>query len=97
MAKNYIKGSIREIQFNDDSSKLVLSILVSDLAKIANDRGYASVVINKRKETDQYGNTHYMYENDYNPEAAKKDAKKGAAPSKKADLKKPKFHDDAPF
>jgi len=100
MAKNYIKGSFREFRVGD-GTKLVMSVLVSDLNKIANERGYASIVVQERKEADQYGNTHYMFENDYKPQegAAKKAPAKQEAMSKKADLKAPKYKetDDSPF
>jgi hypothetical protein len=100
MAKNYIKGSIREVTIGaTGDTKLVASFLVSELQKIANEKGYASVVIQSRREADAFGNTHYAYENDYNPEEAKK-AKEAKGP-KKADLKAPTFKeqldDDNPF
>lgn len=96
MAKNYIKGSIKAYKF-DNSTKLVASILVSDLAKIANEKGYANVVIQERKEADQYGNTHYMAENDYKPK--EKTASKAEPKKAKEELKKPSFKqtDDLPF
>lgn len=100
MAKNYIKGSFKEFKFKDGGSKLVASILVTDLAKIANEKGYATIVIAERKEADKYGNTHSAWENDYVPAAKTEEGKK--APTKKAsdELKKPDFKepsDDLPF
>lgn len=100
--KQYIKGSIKELKF-DNGSKLVASLLLEDLAKAANEKGYVSIAISERKEADQYGNTHYAYVNDYKPKE-----KGGAAPKRdmtaaKTELKKPKFkqeasaEDDLPF
>lgn len=101
MAKNYIKGSIKQFTFDDGGSKLVASLLVEDLAKIANEKGYVSIVIAERKDPDQYGNTHYAYENDYKPKEKKTSKKSESAIGKaKAELRKPKFEessDDMPF
>ncbi len=101
MAKNYIKGSFKEFKF-ENGSKVVMSIFVEDLVKIANEKGYASIVLQERKETDQYGNTHYVVENDWKPGESKGAApKRSAAPQKPAkdELKKPSFKqvDDMPF
>ena len=99
MAKNYIKGSYKEYKF-DNGSKLVASILVEDLQKIANEKGYANIVIQERKETDQYGNTHYATENDWKPEDKKAGGKKAPAQKPvKEELKKPSFDqtDSLPF
>ena len=32
---------------------------------IANDKGYVSMTVFKRKEPGQYGDTHYVIEDDY--------------------------------
>jgi len=32
---------------------------------VANERGYVPLKVFKRKEADQYGNTHYVVEDDY--------------------------------
>lgn len=99
MAKNYIKGSFKEFKFNNGGSKIVASVLVSDLAKIANEKGYATIVIAEKKETDKYGNTHSCWENDYVPaekEEGKKEVKK-AKDELKSPVYKEKSIDDLPF
>lgn len=68
MAKNYIKGSFRQVETKQGERRLIVSINVTDLQKIANDKGYAQVVIQERREKDEYGNTHYAFENDWKPE-----------------------------
>lgn len=101
MAKNYIKGSFKEFKFKDGGSKIVASILVSDLAKLANEKGYATIVIAERKEADRYGNTHAAWENDFVPDASKKGEGKKGIEQSKSELKKPSFtegaNDDLPF
>jgi hypothetical protein len=95
MAKNYIKGSFRQVTTSQGEVRLIASILVSDLEKIKNDKGYAQVVIQQRQDKDQYGNTHYAFENDWKPE---KRAEVKAAKIEK--LNPPKFDesiDDLPF
>lgn len=69
MAKNYIKGSFRKLNSKTAGEVIIASVLVSDIVKLANDKGYANIVISERREADQYGNTHYAYENDYDPNA----------------------------
>lgn len=91
MAKNYIKGSFRNYEFDNGDSKMVMSVFVDDLVKIQNDKGYASVVLAERREADDYGNTHYLYENDYKPKGK---ASKDKPKSKKGDLKAPKYSED---
>lgn len=75
--RNFIRGSIRSLPSGD----LVVSVLVDDLTAIANERGYASIIIRERKAVDAYGNTHFMYENDYKPSAG---GSKSSAVSKTA-------------
>ena len=41
-------------------SLLNASINIGVLSKFANEKGYANVVIKKRREPDKYGNTHYI-------------------------------------
>lgn len=99
--RNFIRGSIRSLPSGD----LVVSVLVEDLTAIANERGYASIIIRERKAVDAYGNTHFMYENDYKPSAggskssAASKTKTGNSSYKRAATKpsvKPE-DDDLPF
>jgi len=34
--------------------------------------GYINIEIGKRKKVDQYGNTHFIYEDEYDPNGVKK-------------------------
>ena len=67
MAKNYIKGSIRRKSFGEGEPLLIASLLLSDLEKIANEKGYVNIVISARKDVDAFGNSHYAYENEFKP------------------------------
>lgn len=97
--KNYIKGSIKEVKVGE-GTKLICSLSVEDLQKIANPKGYAAFVIQARKEVDQYGNSHYAFENDFKPDASKK---KIATKTVESELKAPDFKetgdttDELPF
>ena len=92
MAKNYIKGSFKELPISGtDDTRLIISVSVADLDKIKNEKGYAPIVIQRRRESDAFGNTHYAFENDYNPEEAKK---AGSQPKPAAKLKAPTFKED---
>ena len=110
MAKNYIKGSIRSRKTSYGEEQLLASLKLEDLQKIVNERGYVNIVIDPKKATDQYGNTHHAYQNDYDPKAAaaaKQEAgtktAKSSSPTAKAQttLKAPNFKedntDDLPF
>ena len=66
--KNYIKGiQIKEGKF-DLRIGLNLKTFFEDLSKIQNDKGYANVLIVKKKEPGKYGETHYCVENQWKPE-----------------------------
>jgi hypothetical protein len=95
MAKNYIKGSIRKINVGSEGeSKLIVSLLLSELEAIKNEKGYVNVVIQERRESDAFGNTHYAYENDYKPGGESKAGgtnKPASKGSEKAPLKAPRY------
>ena len=42
-----------------------IGLKMSDL--VANDKGYVNLVIGKKRETDQYGNTHSVWVDDFVP------------------------------
>lgn len=62
--KKYIGWSAKAVD-TKFGQILNLSIKVSDLQP--NEKGYAAISVMQKKEPDQYGNTHYMVENDYKP------------------------------
>lgn len=102
MAKNYIKGSIREVEIKGTGdTKLLVSLSLEELARTANEKGFISIVIQRRKDADQYGNTHYGYENDYKPGEKKfTPADQSVSAPKPSKLSPPKYKeplDDNPF
>lgn len=62
--KNYIGGSAkaRQTQYGEILS---LSLKLEDMQKIVNDRGYVNMTVLRRREPGQYGDTHYVVEDDY--------------------------------
>ena len=44
-----------------------ISLKLEDMQAIVNDKGYVGMSIMAKKETDQWGNTHYALENSYKP------------------------------
>jgi hypothetical protein len=106
MAKNYIKGSVRRLKsFEGEEPKLLASLHLEELAKIVNEKGYVNFIIAPRRETDTYGNTHYVYENDYKPTGIRSDGTpagskpaKSSSPTAKAGtpLKAPNFTENTP-
>lgn len=68
--KNYVKGKFKVI--NGKYGELyVLSLDLEDLARIAktgkNGKRYANIKIQKKKEVDQWGNTHSIMEDTWEP------------------------------
>lgn len=66
--KNFIKGNWKEITFENWGSILNLNLRFEDLEKLPREKGYIRLTVWKRKEKDEYWNTHYIYENDYKKE-----------------------------
>jgi hypothetical protein len=110
MEKKYIKGSIRARATKFGDTQIIASLSLKELSAIANDRGFVNIIITPRKEEDQYGNTHYAFEN--KPSTASSEQQQPAAnkPSKPSSptakagtpLKSPNFKeaeptDDMPF
>lgn len=62
--KKYIGGSAKAVstQYGDI---LNLSLKLEDMQAIVNEKGYVNMSVLKRKELGQYGDTHYVVENDY--------------------------------
>jgi hypothetical protein len=44
-----------------------VSVNVAELQKFANEKWYAKLTMQKKKEPDQYGNTHSVMENTWKP------------------------------
>lgn len=86
--KNFIKGSAREVEFSNGGSVLNISLNMQQLQELEQTKGYVNLTISARREADQYGNTHMIYENTFKPKegaasapAAKKPAAKKSAPA----------------
>lgn len=62
--KNYIKWSAKAVptQFWEIIN---LSLNLDELNKLPNNNGYIRLSVMKKRETDQWGNTHYVVENTY--------------------------------
>lgn len=68
--KNYVnKIYIKEKTFADGGSLLNVSISETALNEMLSNvkKGYANIVIAKRREADNYDNTHYAYYSEYIP------------------------------
>lgn len=100
--KNYIKGSARKRTFDNGGNVINLDLLVSEVAAIANEKGYAKLTLSELREPDMYGNTHSIYQNDWVPDGkgvAKSATPAPAAKSTKAAPAKKSYDstDDLPF
>ncbi|MBP6921372.1 hypothetical protein KBB89_02390 [Candidatus Gracilibacteria bacterium] len=62
--KKYIGGSAKAVS-TQYGEILNLSLKIEDMQAIANEKGYVNMTVLKRKEPGQYGDTHYVVENDY--------------------------------
>ena len=69
MAKTYIDGTSCKAINGQFGEFFNISINVEKLQQYANEKGYVNMVMSKRREVGQYGDTHYFTLNEYNPEA----------------------------
>jgi len=66
--KTYINGiSVKEIN-GQYGSFFNISVNMEKLNEYANDKGYVNMVVSKRKEVSQYGETHSVVLNEWRPE-----------------------------
>jgi hypothetical protein len=67
----FLKCSAKAKTFNNGGSVINVGIKVEDLAdfvrKHKNERGYINLVIAERREVGQYGDTHSVYLDTYQP------------------------------
>ena len=95
---NYLKGSARAKQFDNDEGGvdevIYMSIAAEQVSEFANERGYTSIEVRPRRETDDYGNTHYLVLRTPEEEEARRQAylaKKEAVGNATADtIRKPR-------
>ena len=69
MAKTYIDWTSCKAISGQFGEFFNVSINVEKLQQYANEKGYVNMVMSKRREVGQYGDTHYFTLNEYNPEA----------------------------
>jgi hypothetical protein len=70
--KKYIKGVyLKEKTFNNGGSLISVSIKVDDFIEaikaVEQNKGYINLNIEKMRETNERGNTHYVCENTWKP------------------------------
>lgn len=81
--KKYIGGSAKAIT-TQYGEMMNLSLKLEDMQAIANEKGYVNMTVMKRKEPGQYGDTHYVVENDYQKNREEGSSPSPAGPSTKA-------------
>jgi len=64
--KKYV-GNGKEKVFDNGSSLVNIGLKYSDLANFVNEKGWINLTVGKKRETDQYGNTHAVWVNEYTP------------------------------
>jgi len=69
MAKTYIDWASCKAINGQFGEFFNISFNYEKLAQYVNDKGYVNMVMSKRREVWQYGDTHYFTLNEYNPEA----------------------------
>ena len=69
MAKTYIDGTSCKAISGQFGEFFNVSINVEKIGQYANEKGYVNMVMSKRREVGQYGDTHYFTLNEYNREA----------------------------
>lgn len=62
--KRYVKGNGKEFGKYGD---IKISVLIDDLVKNANEKGYVNMILQKRKEVGKFGDTHSLVYDDWKP------------------------------
>jgi hypothetical protein len=107
----FIKGKAKEAPFSKNGERISFSILLDQVLDLVeknpdiHQKGYANLMIVKRPEPDQYGNTHFVVESTFRPNPKVKEEKERAATSLAAadkasnsiETKKEAPSDDLPF
>jgi hypothetical protein len=84
--KTYIKGvKLVEKHFDSGSSILKMGIkvdtLIEQLNAMKNDKGYVNLGISIRKEPGQYGDTHSLWLDTWQPKQARADVPRSSNPA----------------
>ena len=66
--KNFISGSAKEKVFDNGGELINLSLKLEQLAKIADEKGYVRITIQRLKEVDRFGNSHSIFEDTFKPQ-----------------------------
>jgi hypothetical protein len=68
--KRYVKSFCKEKEFDNGGSVIKVSINKDDFNELEEtDKGYVNLVVAKRKEVGQFGDTHYIYFDSFKPKA----------------------------
>lgn len=77
-SKIFLRCSAKEKTFDNGGSVINVGIKVSDLQAFAkqhaNERGYLNLVIQQRREPGQYGDTHSVCLDTYEPKGGRQQA-----------------------
>ena len=104
----FVKGNAKKITFNNGGSILNVSLNVKHLQKILdwynNERSkrdmdktdYIPLSVKEKRETDEYGNTHYVIYDPWFPDSSKKSSSKVNVGNAKPEVKE-ESTDDLPF
>tara|TARA_R100001198_G_scaffold87772_1_gene63098 strand:- start:411 stop:680 length:270 start_codon:yes stop_codon:yes gene_type:complete len=63
--RNWIASWIKKVTFSNGGSVYNIRVKVSELEKIANEEGWATVTLTERKTPSESGSTHALYEDTY--------------------------------
>lgn len=89
--KNYIKGFAKERKFDNGGSIIALTLNLEQLSQLPLDNyGNIKIDVCQKRETDQWGNTHYVVENTFVPNGWGSSAPTGGS-------KAPAEEEDMPF
>lgn len=89
--KKYLRGSAKEAPFSENGEFINFSLKVEEVANLA-DGEWINLAIRRKREVDQYGNTHSVFLNEY-----KKDKDKGSSPKSKDPITEAFGKSDNPF
>jgi hypothetical protein len=95
--KNYLKGSAKLHEFSNGGHVIHVDILKSELEKLqVNKSGYIKITIGSLAKPDNWGNTHSIYENEFEPKAQGASSLTSAPKPQTGTYKKPTT-DSLPF
>jgi hypothetical protein len=88
--KTYIKGSARAKKFDNGGHVINVSINLNQLTKLPHQESggekYVRFTIASRREPDDWGNTHSIYNDGWTPDGNKSGSKKASSSKKKDDI-----------